>query len=429
MSGFEDVIGYETIKSDLRRYCDILRNPERFRNLGVSLPRGLLLYGDAGLGKTTMAKAVIQESGLESFVIRKNKPDGEFVRDMMKTFEEARGRNKPVIVFLDDMDKFANEDFEHPNAEEYVAVQSEIDNCAGHDVFVIATANEIQNFPESLLRAGRFDKIIQIDVPVGSDSAAIIRYYLEKKQIMDDVDIELIERLMEGRSCAELETTINEAGIFAGHAGRDRICDEDFLNACFSCFYGEAPMPGIMEVGIIPEKREHNPFIRDVAVHETGHAVVAEVLDRGSVNAVSIVPSGNGLAGVTSIRKPLGYRFSKDLWENDAVQTLGGKAAVEVVLGKFDLGASSDVSMVNSIVNRIIPSVVKLDVTRFIQPSETNRCRHETMVEANIESYYQKACRIIADNRELFDAVYAELMEKKTLTYRDIARIRESLAA
>ena len=126
MSAFDKVIGYENIKAELIRYCDVLKNREKYNRLGVQLPRGILLDGDPGLGKTLMAKCFIEECGLKYYLIRKDKPDGAFVDEIRSTFEKAK--SDPIaIVFLDDMDKFANEDSNHRDAEEYVAVQAGID--------------------------------------------------------------------------------------------------------------------------------------------------------------------------------------------------------------------------------------------------------------------------------------------------------------
>ncbi|MCH5156236.1 MAG: AAA family ATPase, partial [Clostridiales bacterium] len=123
MSEFDKIIGYKDIKSELIRLCDIIRNGEKYKALGVTLSGGLLLDGDPGVGKTLMANCFIKESGRPAFVCRKNKPDGEFVNEIKKTFNEA-AENAPSIILLDDMDKFANEDDNHKNAAEYVTVQS-----------------------------------------------------------------------------------------------------------------------------------------------------------------------------------------------------------------------------------------------------------------------------------------------------------------
>ena len=230
MSAFDKIIGYDDIKAELACFADVFKNREKYLKLGVTLPRGLLLYGDPGLGKTLMANCFIAEAGCKAFTIRKEKPNGDFVNYIKETFDIAK-KETPSIVFLDDMDKFANEDEFHRNAEEYVAVQSCIDECKGHDVFVLATVNDKFCLPDSLIRAGRFDKMISIDVPNEKYSEHIIKHFLSHKQIMDDVDVNELVRLMEGQSCAKLETVINEAGIYAGFDGRERITHGDIIKA------------------------------------------------------------------------------------------------------------------------------------------------------------------------------------------------------
>ena len=140
MRELDNVIGYEGIKTELNRIIDMIRNPAKYRELGVSAPKGILLEGEPGIGKTLMAKSFIMDSGLKSYVIRKDRPDGEFVDYMRETFNKA-AEEAPSIILLDDLDKFANEDKTRLDAEEYVAVQACIDNVKELDVFVIATSN------------------------------------------------------------------------------------------------------------------------------------------------------------------------------------------------------------------------------------------------------------------------------------------------
>ena len=156
MNAFDKVIGYETIKNELLQICDMMHNREVYEELGAKLPQGILLYGDPGLGKTLIAKCFIEESGLKSYVVRRNKGNDDFIGDIAATFQKAR-ETAPCIVFLDDMDKFANEDSNHRDAEEYVAVQSGIDEVKNCNVFVLAPANEMWKLPNSLVRSGRFD--------------------------------------------------------------------------------------------------------------------------------------------------------------------------------------------------------------------------------------------------------------------------------
>ena len=180
MSSFDKVIGYESVKKEIIRVCDVVKNGEKYRKLGVKLPNGLLLYGRPGLGKTLIANCFIEESGRKSYVCRKDLPRDEFIKYLKDTFDKAK-ENAPSIILLDDFDKFANQDKDHCNAEEYITIQSCIDDIKGYDVFVIATANELSLVPDSLLRAGRFDSIIEITKPKGDDIEKIIRYYLTSK--------------------------------------------------------------------------------------------------------------------------------------------------------------------------------------------------------------------------------------------------------
>lgn len=157
MSAFDKIIGYSAIKKELRQISDTLKNKDVYAGLGVSAPKGLLLYGEPGVGKSLMASAIIEESGRKVFTCRKDKPNGDFVKEIKATFDKA-AENAPSIVYLDDMDKFTNGDERHPDAEEYVTVQSCIDEVKGKQVFVLATANNIRCLPHSLRRAGRFDR-------------------------------------------------------------------------------------------------------------------------------------------------------------------------------------------------------------------------------------------------------------------------------
>ena len=213
MKAFDKIIGYVPLKQELMQISDTLKNREFYDKLGVCAPRGLLLYGEPGVGKSLMAGAVIEESGRPVFRCRKDEPNGDFVKKIKATFEKA-AENAPSIVFLDDMDKFANGDESHPDAEEYVTVQSCIDETKGKEVFVLATANDTDCLPESLLRAGRFDRTIEVGLPMGEDAIEIVAYYLKSKRLWRGLTPLPIAKIMIGHSCAILETVLNEAGLY-----------------------------------------------------------------------------------------------------------------------------------------------------------------------------------------------------------------------
>lgn len=175
MKEFEKIIGYDAIKAELERIVDMMRNIDKYKSLGVKLPHGILLYGEPGVGKTLFAKCFIEACGVNVFVCRKNKSDGDFVNEIRKIFEQAIN-NAPAIILLDDMDKFANEDDYHKNADEYVTIQSCIDTIEDKQVLVFATCNSLRNLPDSLLRAGRFESKIKVENPYGEEAVKIVDY-------------------------------------------------------------------------------------------------------------------------------------------------------------------------------------------------------------------------------------------------------------
>ena len=239
MSEFDKIIGYADIKDELIRFCDVLKNFKEYKRMGVEIPSGILLHGEPGIGKTILAKSFIKESKIKSFTIRKDKHSREFVNHIRNTFDKAK-KEECAILFLDDIDKFANEDEYHKDAEEYVVVQSCIDDCKGSNVFVLATANNIYCLPNSLMRAGRFDKVIRMTCPGGDDAKKIIKHFLSKKRVFGDIDIDDISSFLVGHSCAELEMVINEAGIYAVFDKRAKIDQRDIIKACMRLIF-DAP--------------------------------------------------------------------------------------------------------------------------------------------------------------------------------------------
>lgn len=416
LKAFDKVIGYDDVKAELIRFADVIKNTEKYLKLGVTLPSGLLLYGKPGLGKTLMANCFIAEAGCKVFTLRKDKPNGDFINVIKETFEEAK-KVSPAIVFLDDMDKFANEDSQHPNAEEYVTVQTCIDDCKGHGVFVLATVNDRHCLPDSLLRAGRFDKVLGIKLPKGEDAKRIIAYFLKQKQILGDVDIEELSRLMEGRSCAELETVINEAGIYAGFADKEKIDQDDIIKASLRMMFDA---PECM-------KPSDDTGTKNVALHEAGHAVIAEVLDPGSVTIVSVCRSANSVEGITKLKHSENHRFSKELQEQEILIALGGKAATETVYGTADMGCTSDMRQAFGKVSEFVDDDCALGFETFESCNSSAYLleQKDRLIASEVTRYYQIAKRIMIENREFLDALTEALIDHKTVTFREMQSIRE----
>lgn len=416
MNAFDKVIGYDDIKLELIRFADVIRHTDKYSRLGVSVPSGLLLYGEPGLGKTLMASCFIAEAGCKVFTLRKDKPNGDFINQIKETFEEAK-KTPPAIVFLDDMDKFANEDSNHPNAEEYVTVQACIDECKGRGVFVLATVNDRRCLPDSLTRAGRFDKVIKIDSPGMKEAERIIAHFLSGKQVMGDVDTEELARLMDGRSCAELEAIINEAGIYAGFSGKEKIDQEDIVKANMRMMFNS---PECMNPGDTTDTRM-------AALHEAGHAVVAEVLNPGTVTLISVCRRVGSIEGFTKFFFPEGFASSKELQEHDIISGLGGKAAIEVVYGTADMGCNSDMHKVFDKVSTFVDNTCSLGFETFegYNASPYLLEKKDRLIASEIARYYQIAKRILIENREFLHAVAEMLIVRKTITFREMQGIRE----
>ena len=170
---FKSIIGYGAIKLELSRILDQLVNPDKYAALGVTEPHGLLFHGVPGVGKSTFANAVAEGTGRKVFICRKDKSNGDFVNNIVHIFDEA-AENAPSAILLDDLDKFANEDERRRDAEEFVTVQACIDKVKDKRVFVVATANNIHKLPDSLIRAGRFDHVLELRCPTGVDAEDII---------------------------------------------------------------------------------------------------------------------------------------------------------------------------------------------------------------------------------------------------------------
>ncbi|SCY81577.1 cell division protease FtsH, partial [Lachnospiraceae bacterium XBB2008] len=314
--------------------------------------------------------------------------------------------------------KFANEDDEHSDADAYVTIQACIDGCKGFDVFVIATVNDKWCLPESLLRAGRFDKVIPVSYPESEDSAKIIEHYLEKKQLADSIDIEELSRLLENHSCAELETAINDAGIYAAYEGRERIEYEDLKRACIRMLF-EGPERERVSRGNAEEK---------IAYHEAGHVTIVEVLNPGRVNLVTTKDYYGEHGGVVKVHHDSDmYQTNEDI-EEGILRDLGGKAAIEVVYGTADVGCSSDIESAFEKVTDMIDETCVRGFGAYIEgySSEHRRETKDRLVEMEMDRYYREAKRILIEHRGLLEAIHDELMVKKTLTFRDIERIRKA---
>ena len=419
LKAFDKVIGYADEKRKLMPVCDIMRNPDKYKRLGVAMPSGALLQGEPGYGKTLMAKCFIEACGVPYFTCRKDKADGDFINHLKKCFDDAAA-SAPAIVFLDDMDKFANEDHDHKNAEEYVAVQACIDNVKGQDVFVIATTNDLYNLPDSLLRAGRFDINLIICGLEAEDQIKLIRHFLEDKAFIEDVSPEEISQILGGGvSCAELEKIINDAAIKVAFENRDTVTRDDIILACLNQRFGGA------ECSVRPceEKRVITAY------HEAGHVVVSEILSPNSINFASIKAYRSTSNGLTS-HVDMGY--SDESFEsrcNRVTGMLAGKAAIEIVFGTIDMGARSDLWNAREYLERLRDqsAAFGFEYQNDWSFSAKTQRNAEMVIIKELNRHYAEAKNILSANRPFLDAVAEALLAKETIFAADIADIKTAL--
>ncbi len=411
---FEEIVGYEDIKRELRVISDMLNNADVYKKLGAGINEGVILSGKPGTGKTTMANCLIRSTNRSVYVCRKKSTDGEFVKTINGVFQSAK-ENMPSIVLLDDLDKFSDKE-KNCDAEEFVAVQSCMDEIKGMDIFVIATVNNIRKIPDSLQRAGRLGKRIHVRLPKVDEAAGIIKHYLDKAEICDDLDEVSIARMMNGESCAALENVINSAAMKAAFSRQDRVNMKNIIDTCLDVIF-EAPESDD-ELSAETKRR--------VAYHEAGHAVAAEILDPGSVSIISIRKTEDGKYGfVRYLRNEEKEDCSSEYNENIIKTSLAGKAATELVFGEADMGVNGDLHNAFDRARKLVDNKCMYGFNNWIQDNDSsfaaeNRNRAMAMV---LEKNYLEVKKILAVNRELLDGIADALIENTTLTYSDVQRI------
>ena len=370
-----------------------------------------------------MASALVEEMGRKSFILRKDKSIKDFVDEIGKTFARAK-EAAPSVIFLDDLDKFAS-DSESRNPEELIAVQSGIDEVKNCDVFVSATANEIRDLPSSLRRPGRFDRILQICPPNRREAVAIVRHYLTGKKVAQKVTAESVARLMDGNSCAALESVLNEAGIYAGFENQTEIRREHIVRAVLRDIF-EAD-ESVNEISAAAKE--------EVAFHEAGHAVAALSFDPEGVGLISVRPSKGDARGVVQIFKSEDYFGSYDRMHERVISLLAGRAAVELKFGRLDVGAASDLNRASAILQRFI---VDYAASGFALLHHDNRdgissCNQEDGITAErsamLARCYEEAKDVLRKNWSFVEKLAAALVERDTLVFEEIVELRNKITA
>lgn len=438
---FADVAGCENAKLELSEVVDFLKNPAKYSRVGAKIPKGCLLTGGPGLGKTLLAKAVAGEAGVPFFACSASEFIELFVgvgssrvRDLFKKAKESA----PCIIFIDEIDAIgksrANNSMLAANDEREQTINQLLTEMDGFTenkgIVVIAATNRPDILDPALVRPGRFDRQIVLDPPTVKDREAILKIHCAGKPMADDVSFADIAGNTVGLSGAELANIANEAAILAARRNSDLISMQDFSAAIDRVLLGPEKKNDIM----------HKKHV--IACHEAGHALVAlKVGDYDKLTKISIVPRGK-TGGVTMF-EPLPENidnglYTKQYLENRLAVALGGRAAEEIVYGtqKVTTGAYNDMEVVKQLATAMVCNYGFSEQMGPVSWSNDNASPfqsqpHSLYVQTKIDkeimkttkNAYERAKNIINNNYEVFVKIAEELVNKEVLTREDVERI------
>lgn len=430
---FSDVAGVDEAKRELQEVVEFLKTPEKFRALGAKIPKGVLLVGPSGVGKTLLARAVAGEANVPFFSIAGSEfmemlvgVGASRVRDLFDTAKKSA----PSIIFIDEVDSIGRQrglglGGGHDEREQTLnQILVEMDGFEPNQgVIVCAATNRPDMLDPALIRPGRFDRRVSLDLPDIEGRKAIIKIHSKNKPLSPDVDIDRLARRTVGFSGADIESMLNEAAIFAARRGGKEITSSDLEEAA-------------LKVQLGPEKKrlQSEEDRRMTAYHEAGHALVTNKLPQmDPVHRVSIVARGMSL-GHTMIPPVVDrYNETETRLKQMVVSLLGGRAAEEIALKEFTVGAANDIEKATQIARKMVtqfgmsrlgPMTLGLreeapwiarEITEVRGYSEEMSSRIDEEVKRIIDEAFGRAKEILTKNRATLDLIAAELMKKETL--------------
>ena len=432
---FEDVAGVDEEKEELEEIVQFLKNPKKFTDMGARIPKGVLLVGQPGTGKTLLAKAVAGEAGVPFFIISGSDFVEMFVgvgasrvRDL---FEQAK-KNAPCIIFIDEIDAVGRQRGAglgggHDEREQTLnQLLVEMDGFTENEgVIVLAATNRPDVLDKALLRAGRFDRQIVVGLPDVKAREQILEVHSRKKRLADDVDLKVIAKNTSGFAGADLENVLNEAALLAARRNIDEIGMKEIEDA-------------MVKVTMGPEKKTRVRSEKEnrlVAYHEAGHAVVSRYLPtQDPVHQISIIP--RGMAGGYTMYRPTEDKsfMSKTEMEENIVSLLGGRVAEALILNDISTGASNDIERASQIARNMVTKYgmsekvgtvmfgggegevfLGRDFAQTKDYSEETAALIDEEVKRIVQTAYEKAVKILTEHVDKLHAVAGVLMEKEKI--------------
>ena len=440
---FSDVAGEDEAKENLQEVVNYLHDPSKYQEIGASMPKGILLVGPPGTGKTMLAKAVAGESNVPFFSISGSEFVEMFVgmgaskvRDLFKQAKEKA----PCIVFIDEIDaigqKRSGGQYGGNDEREQTLNQllTEMDGFESNNgVIILAATNRPESLDPALTRPGRFDRRVPVELPDLKGREEILKVHAKKIKVAEDVDFNKIARMASGASGAELANIVNEAALRAVRAGRRFATESDLEESIEVVIAGYQKKNAILT--------DHEKWI--VAYHETGHALVAALQSHSApVQKITIIPRTSGALGYTmQVDEGEHYLMSRDEIVNKIATLTGGRAAEQVAFNSITTGASNDIEQATKLARAMITRygmnddfgmVAMETVTNQYLGGDTSlSCSPETQARIDaevvklIKEQYEKAVKILTDNRRKLDELAQYLYEKETITGDEFMEILE----
>ena len=426
---WDDIAGVEGTKDELREVVEFLSDPKRFKNLGAKVPKGILLHGPPGTGKTMLAKAVAHESGANFF----SQSASSFVEmfaglgaaRIRRLFKEARD-NAPAILFIDELDAVGTTRGSDVSGERDQTLNQllvEMDGFeASENIVVMAASNLLEKLDPALLRPGRFDRQVFVPPPDLRGREEILAVHTRGKPLSQDIDLHRVAQHTSGLTGADLANLCNEAAIQAGRNKRPFVAQSDFDNAF------ERVVAGLQSRKVITDHEKHV-----VAWHEAGHALVSELLTTvDKVQKVSIVPRGKALGYTLNLPQEDRYLKSRHELIDYMKVLLAGRVAEQITFGRVTTGASDDLAKVTTIARSMVYEYGMGTSIRSHQVpandwnvSEMMRQRRDEEVNEIAEEAYRGAHRLLSDHRELLDEIARKLLVDEVIEQSEIALIME----
>ena len=437
---FRDVAGEDEAKENLSEIVEYLHNPARYKEIGASMPKGILLVGPPGTGKTMLAKAVAGEANVPFFSMSGSEFVEMFVgmgaskvRDL---FQQAKEK-APCIVFIDEIDaigkkrdgQIGGNDEREQTLNQLLTEMDGFEDNTG--VIILAATNRPESLDPALLRPGRFDRRVPVELPDLKGREDILKVHAKKIKVGDNVDYNKVARMASGASGAELANIVNEAALRAVRDNRKFVTQEDLEESI------EVVIAGYQKKNAILTDKEK----RIVAYHEIGHSLVAaKQTNSAPVQKITIVPRTSGALGYTmQVEEGNHYLMTKEEILNKIATLTGGRAAEEIVFGSVTTGASNDIEQATKLARAMITRygmtcdfdmvAMEVQTNQYLGGDSSLTCSAETQTKIDekvvevVRSEHEKAAGILMENREKLDDLARYLYEKETITGEEFMNI------